>query len=110
MVKYPADSLDRVFGALADPTRRAILQSVSKRACTVGEVAKPFRMSLAAISKHLTVLERAGLVRRQKKGSFRQVSLNAEALMSAGRWIGHYQQFWIKRLDALQDFLEREET
>ena len=107
MAKSSALKLDRIFHALADSTRRAILYDVSKKDKTVGEIARPHRMSLAAVSKHLTVLESARLIRRRKQGSFQIVSLNAEALKSAEEWLSYYQQFWGVRLDALQEFLER---
>jgi len=108
MVESSAYDLDLIFQALADPTRRAILQRVSRRECTVTDVAKPFQMSLAAVSKHLKTLDRARLIHRQKRGSFYYVSLNPEALMSAEQWIAHYQQFWEGRLDSLKRLLGKE--
>jgi DNA-binding transcriptional ArsR family regulator len=101
-------ALDLVFHALSDSTRRAILQAVSRGERTVGELAGPFRMSLAAVSKHLKVLERARLVRRRKQGSFYLISLDAEALMGAEQWMSHYRQFWGERLAVLKDSLEKE--
>jgi DNA-binding transcriptional ArsR family regulator len=99
--------LDLIFHALADSTRRAILHDLSRKEKTVGELAKPYKMSLAAVSKHLNVLEEARLIERKKQGSFQMVSLQAEALKSAEEWILYYQQFWGSRLDALQGFLEK---
>ena len=107
MVKSQARQLDLIFHALSDSTRRAILYDVSKKDKTVGEIAKPYKMSLAAVSKHLTVLEKAKLIEREKRGSFQVVSLNAESLKSAEQWILYYQQFWGPRLGALKDFLEK---
>src|SRR5262249_13385905 len=108
MVESSAYSLDLIFQALADPTRRAILKSVSRRERTVTELAKPFRMSLAAVSKHLKTLGRAKLINRRKRGSFYYVSLNAEALMTAEQWIAHYEKFWKARLDSLSRVLGKE--
>ncbi|MEQ1876706.1 MAG: metalloregulator ArsR/SmtB family transcription factor [Bdellovibrionia bacterium] len=107
MVKSEAFKLDRIFHALSDTTRRAILQDISKKEKTVGQIAKPYKMSLAAISKHLKVLEEAHLIDRKKEGSFQIVSLNAESLKTAEEWISKYQQFWGPRLDALKNFLEK---
>lgn len=107
MVKSGYD-LNLIFQALGDPTRRSILRNVSRRERTVMEVAKPFHMSLAAVSKHLKVLERAKLIHREKRGSFSHVQLNAEALRNAQRWIDDYRQFWEMRLDSLKDYLEKD--
>jgi DNA-binding transcriptional ArsR family regulator len=101
-------ALDLVFHALADATRRSIIKRIAGKSLTVSEIAKPFRMSLAAVSKHLKVLERAGLIHRQKQGTAYHMTLNAEALMSAEEWLAHYRQFWEQRLDALQSLLEKE--
>ena len=110
MVELHAASLDVVFHALSDSTRRAILRDVSREAKTVGEIAKPYSMSLAAVSKHLQVLERAELVKREKKGNFRMVQLNAETLRAAQEWLAYYETFWTGQLDALQNYLETAET
>ena len=106
MVKSESIQLDLIFHALSDGTRRSILRGITKKQKTVGEIAKPFDMSLAAVSKHLKVLEKAKLIERKKEGSFQIVSLNAETLKTAEQWISYYQQFWSSRLDALQDLLE----
>ena len=108
MVESTGYSLDLIFQALSDPTRRAILKNVSSRERTVTELAKPFRMSLAAVSKHLKILDRARLIRRTKRGSFYYVRLNPEALMSAEQWLARYQKFWQTRLDSLSRLLEKE--
>ena len=98
--------LDSIFHALSDSTRRAILRDVSKQEKTVGEVAKPYRMSLAAVSKHLKVLEAAELIARERRGSFQIVRLNAASLRPAEKWLAYYETFWSARLDALQAHLE----
>lgn len=107
MVKSNPEVLDRLFHALADRTRRSILASLANKASTVGELAKPYKISLAAISKHLGVLESAGLIDRTRIGSFQVVHLRAETLKSANEWLSFYEAFWESRLDALQHMLER---
>jgi DNA-binding transcriptional ArsR family regulator len=106
MVESSVAALDCVFHALSDATRRAILRDVTLEAKTVGEIAEPYSMSLAAVSKHLQVLERAELIRREKKGNYRMVRLNADALRAAQAWLTYYETFWTGRLDALQSYLE----
>lgn len=108
MVKSKGYSLDLIFQALADPTRRAILKNLSRRERAVSEVAEPFEMSLVAVSKHIKVLERAGLVHRRWAGNFSYLSLNAQAMLTADQWIEYYRKFWEARLDSLQDFLEKQ--
>ena len=103
---HPAAALDQVFHALADATRRAILRDITHREKTVGEIAEPYQMSLAAVSKHLDVLERADLIRRERKGSCRMVRLNATRLRAAQDWLAYYERFWSSNLDALQNYLE----
>jgi DNA-binding transcriptional ArsR family regulator len=110
MVEYTVASLDSVFHALSDATRRAILRDVSCEARTVGQIAEPYSMSLAAVSKHLQVLERADLIRREKKGNYRMVQLNADSLRAAQEWLAYYETFWTGQLDALQNYLETAET
>jgi DNA-binding transcriptional ArsR family regulator len=109
MVNSQTQRLDDIFHALSDSTRRAILRDVSKAEKTVSEIAKPHRMSLAAISKHLKVLEHASLIERRKAGSFQIVKLKAETLRTAEQWISYYQRFWSRRLDALQELLEEKQ-
>lgn len=106
MVNSAQSALDGVFGALADPTRRAILRTVAEGERTVGELARPYAMSLAAVSKHLKVLEGAGLIARRKQGSFQYVRLNPAPMREANRWLAWYERFWNDRLDALQALLE----
>ena len=105
MVKRKADSLDETFGALADPTRRAIVERLSRGEASVGELAEPFDMSLPAVSKHLTVLERAGLLVRVKEGRVRHCRLIEEPMRDALEWIGTYGSFWKGKLDSLGRFL-----
>jgi DNA-binding transcriptional ArsR family regulator len=104
MVKRSA-GLDETFAALADPTRRKILVSLADQDRTVGELAKPFDMSLPAISKHLTVLERAGLITREREGRVRRCHLERKPLSDALQWIAAYGQFWEESLDSLERLL-----
>ena len=106
MVKY-ANQLDSTFGALADPTRRAILASLMLGQASVTELAKPYRMSLPAVMKHIRVLEDAGLVSQQKTGRTRRCRLAAEPLKNAEQWISQYRQFWEGALDNLERFLSQ---
>jgi DNA-binding transcriptional ArsR family regulator len=99
-------ALDRVFMALADPTRRALVQRLAQGEASIGDLAEPFDMSLAAISKHLKVLEQAGLVSRRVEGRTHWLSLVPERLSGALDWIGIYRYFWQRRLDQLEDFLK----
>lgn len=108
MVKSNAARLDSIFHALSDSTRRSILREVSKGERTVGQVAKPHRMSLAAVSKHLNVLEEAELIARERRGNFQIVRLNAKNLKPAEEWLAYYEDFWNRQLDALQKYLEGE--
>lgn len=103
MVERQSHRLDSVFGALADPTRRRMLRSLAARERTVSELAAPFQMSLAAASKHVKVLERAGLVRRAILGRTHTCRINAQPLAAAQKWLGFYERFWGERLDALED-------
>lgn len=99
------DRLSATFAALADPTRRAILAHLAKGEASVTELAQPFQMSLPAISKHLNVLERAGLIVRGREAQWRPCRLEAEALKDAADWIEQYRQFWEESLDRLDDYL-----
>ncbi|HUB17441.1 MAG TPA: metalloregulator ArsR/SmtB family transcription factor [Acidobacteriaceae bacterium] len=108
MVKSNAARLDAVFHALSDRTRRSILRDVAARGKTVGEVARPYRMTLAAVSKHLNVLEEAELIARERRGSFQIVRLKPQTLRPAEEWLAFYEQFWNRRIDALQSYLEGE--
>jgi DNA-binding transcriptional ArsR family regulator len=108
MVEYQqAARLDRVFSALADPTRRAILKSLTRRPATINEIAQPFPVSLNAISKHVMVLERAGLLHREIKGREHYCSIDPRPLSEANHWLDHYRQFWEQRMDALQMYVAR---
>ncbi|MBV9387595.1 MAG: winged helix-turn-helix transcriptional regulator [Chroococcidiopsidaceae cyanobacterium CP_BM_ER_R8_30] len=100
------DQLSVTFAALADPTRRAILAHLAKGEASVTELAKPFNMSLPAISKHLKVLERAGLITRGREAQWRPCRLEAEPLKDAATWIEQYRQFWEGNLDRLDEYLQ----
>jgi DNA-binding transcriptional ArsR family regulator len=103
--------LDGVFAALADPTRRAIVADLARHgARTTGELAAPHAMSLPAVSKHLTVLERAGLLTRERKGRHQVCTLAAQPLSDAARWLERHHRFWAERFDALADYLTQEES
>ncbi len=97
--------LDSVFTALADPTRRRILSRLARGSTSVTELARPFAMSMPAVSKHLKVLERAGLIERSRNAQYRPCSLNAEPLKQASDWIAHYRKFWEESFDRLDDYL-----
>jgi DNA-binding transcriptional ArsR family regulator len=108
MVEYSrSDGLDLVFSALADPTRRAILRTLTLRPATINEIAKPFPVSLNAISKHVMVLERAGLLRREIKGRQHHCRIEPSPLRQADAWMAHYRQFWDERLDALAVYVDK---
>ncbi len=107
MVNYNSLHLDTVFAALADPTRRAILTRLRSQPATVSELAKPFSMSLPAISKHLKLLANARLVRQERHGREVVCSLAYGGLKPASTWISEYRQFWDTRLDALASHVER---
>lgn len=100
------DTLSSTFSALADPTRRAILGKLSKGEASVTELAKPFDMSLPAITKHLKVLERAGLIERGREAQWRPCRLKAKPLKDAATWIEHYRRFWEESFDRLDDYLK----
>jgi DNA-binding transcriptional ArsR family regulator len=99
-------SLDATFAALSDPTRRAILAQLADGAFTVGALAEPFEISAPAISRHLRVLEEAGLIRREKDAQRRVIRLEPEALRDASEWIEQYRKFWEDKLDALASYLK----
>ena len=101
MVELPTPALDRVFHALTDPTRRAMLHSLADGERAIGELAAPFAMSFAAASKHVKVLENAGLIRRQIRGRTHVCRLEAGPLAAANAWLAFYQRFWTDRLDVL---------
>ena len=105
MVNKSTTELDQIFGALADPTRRAIIARLAEGEATVSDLSRPFEMSLPAVSKHLGILERARLINRRSRGRERLCSLNPQTLSNAHAWLGFYEQFWNKRLDALEQLL-----
>jgi DNA-binding transcriptional ArsR family regulator len=109
MVKRSPQALDATFSALADPTRRAIVERLTRGEASVGELAEPFAISLPAISKHLTVLERAGLVVRTKEGRVRHCRLIEEPMRDALGWMATYGRFWETQLDSLGRFLSEPE-
>lgn len=100
-------SLDKVFGALADPTRRRIVEVVREREHTVAEIGALFEMSLPAVSRHLKVLDEANLLKRKKNGKFILCRYNPEPCKEAMKWITEQQRFWNESLDALADFLDQ---
>jgi len=100
-----ADPLSLTFGALADPTRRAILARLARGPAAVTELAAPFDMSLPAVSKHLKVLERAGLIERGREAQWRPCELKAKPLKDAAEWVERYRTFWEERLDRLDEYL-----
>jgi DNA-binding transcriptional ArsR family regulator len=102
-----ADDLSATFAALADPTRRAILARLSAGEATVTELAEPFEISLPAVSKHLKVLERAGLIERGREAQWRPCRLRAERLKEVDEWMGQYRKLWEERLGRLDDYLRQ---
>ncbi|MCC5669002.1 metalloregulator ArsR/SmtB family transcription factor [Nostoc sp. CHAB 5784] len=104
------EQLSLTFAALADPTRRAILAHLAKGEASVSELAKPFKMSLPAISKHIKVLERAGLIVRGREAQWRPCQIQAQPLKEAADWIEQYRQLWEQRLDQLDDYLQELQT
>jgi DNA-binding transcriptional ArsR family regulator len=110
MVNYSTASLDSTFAALADPTRRAILARLAQGEATVTELAAPFQVSLPAISKHLRVLEQAGLLAREKEGRMHRCRLVAQPMQHAATWLTNYQQFWAGQFDSLANYLEESAT
>ena len=110
MVKYKlmgtSDSLSLTFAALADPTRRAILSRLARGQTSVTELAKPFRMSMPAVTKHLKVLERAGLISRGKEAQWRPCKIEAVPLKGVSDWVEDYRQFWEQSFDRLEAYLE----
>ena len=101
-------SLDRVFRALGDPTRLRMIEDLARGERTVGELAEPAKMTLAGASKHVGVLERAGLLTREKRGRERVCRLQPQALLSARDWVQRYTEFWNERLDALETALKED--
>ncbi|MCC5883891.1 MAG: winged helix-turn-helix transcriptional regulator [Halomonas sp.] len=108
MVEYNETNLDRIFQALADPTRRLLLERLAAGERKVGELAEPFPISLAAVSKHVRVLEQAGLVERRIEGRAHYCRLQPEPLAVAEQWLSFYEGFWNQRLNALEAALRAE--
>jgi DNA-binding transcriptional ArsR family regulator len=106
----PVDQLSHTFAALADPTRRAILARLATGDCSVTELAAPFDMSLPAVSKHLRVLERAGLVSRGREAQWRPCRLDAKPLKDVAEWAERYRAVWEQRLDRLDSYLHQLKT
>lgn len=108
MVEQKIAQLDTVFHALGDATRRRMLRELARNERTVGELAQPFAISLAAASKHIRALENAGLIQREVLGRTHVCRLNPKPLATAHEWLSFYQQFWTERLDALEQLLREE--
>ena len=108
MVKQLSATLDSTFAALADPTRRRMVETLSLRQMRVTDLAEPFAMSLPAISKHLRVLEKAGLLKRRRLGREHHLALNPAPIQRASDWIEHHRKFWEGSLDSLASYLENE--
>ncbi len=106
MVNSRSHRLDETFFALSDPTRREILARLADREMTVAELSQPFDVSAPAISKHLRVLERAGLLKQQRDGRLRRCQLDAGPLEEAAAWVEHYRHFWESQLDRLAEYLD----
>jgi DNA-binding transcriptional ArsR family regulator len=101
----PADQLSTTFAALADPTRRAILSRLTSGAASVTELAQPFDMSLPAVTKHLKVLQRAGLIRQSREAQWRPCRLEAKPMREAAEWMEPYRRHWEQRIDRLDEYL-----
>ena len=110
MVEYPPELLDRTFAALADPTRRSLLAQLAKGEERVTELARPHAMSLAAVSKHLIVLEKAGLVKRRRDGRVQSMALDPRPMQEAQAWLERYRKFWEGNLDNFEKYLEKLQT
>ena len=107
MVKCSSRNLDRTFAALADPTRRRIMEQLSRGDMCVTDLARPYSMSLPAVSKHLRVLEGAGLIRRRRQGRVHSLKLEAAPMQEAQQWIEEYRKFWEGSLDRLDEYLKQ---
>lgn len=110
MVEHSSKLLDRTFSALADPTRRRILAQLASGDGCVTDLARPHAMSLAAVSKHLIVLEKAGLVKRRRRGRVHSLALEAKPMKEAMSWIDRYRQFWEGNLDQFEKYLDQLQT
>ena len=105
MAQSHTDALSATFAALADPTRRAILARLASGECSVGELAEPFAMSMPAVSKHLSVLESAGLITRRRQAQWRRCRIEAARLAEVAAWTEQYREIWQQRLDRLDSYL-----
>lgn len=110
MVEYDSNLLDKTFSALADPTRRQILAQLAQGEECVTDLARPHAMSLAAVSKHLVVLEKAGLVKRHRNGRVHSLALEAKPMQEAQAWLDRYRRFWEGNLDQFEKYLEQLQT
>jgi DNA-binding transcriptional ArsR family regulator len=110
MVEYRSKLLDRTFGALADPTRRQILAQLAEGDECVTDLARPHAMSLAAVSKHLIVLEKAGLIKRRRRGRVHSLKLETKPMQEARAWIDRYRKFWEANLDQFETYLDKLQT
>lgn len=109
MVEHDSQTLDRIFNALGDGTRRAMLKALTDGERTVGELAQPFTMSLAAASKHIKVLESAGLIRREVEGRVHRCSLEPMPLATADQWLAMYRRYWTEQIDTLEELLRADD-
>lgn len=107
MVEHSSRLLDRTFGALSDPTRRRILEQLAKGNECVTDLARPHAMSLAAVSKHLMVLEKAGLIKRRREGRVHSLALQPKPMQQAQAWINRYRKFWEGNLDQFENYLDK---
>jgi DNA-binding transcriptional ArsR family regulator len=107
LVKYESDALGRTFSALADPTRRAILARLARGEASVTELAQPFDLSLPGVSKHLKVLQRAGLITQGRNAQWRPCRLEAPRLKEVSDWVGEYRRFWDESFERLDEYLEQ---
>ena len=110
MVQYRADTLDHIFKALGDPTRRQMVRQLTARERSISELAEPLEMSLAAASKHVRVLERAGLIIRSKRGRTQYCRLNPRKLAAAHDWLAAYRKLWDEQFDKLEAYLARKKN
>lgn len=110
MVKYDETQLNNIFGALSDSTRRRIIERLSENDLIVTQIASEFDISLPAVSKHIKVLEKAGLVNRKKDGKLHKISYNRKAVKTAWSWIDQYREFWEKNFDTLAEFLDKKSS
>jgi DNA-binding transcriptional ArsR family regulator len=108
MVQHSTRNIDRVMAAIADPTRRAILERLARGPARISDIAEPFPMSLTGFCKHVRVLERARLVRRRRRGRENTLQLSPEPLRAVADWILNYEHFWNERLDRLESFFAKE--